>query len=299
MTGPITRAFDAFEITEKNDTERSIVARINTSEIDRFNSVFLASGAKLENYTRGARPVLWGHGKDPRRGADPIGTCRWIRKMGSPVTEIRACTHFLKDDFSQQRYEWYRDGVLSGFSVSGIPDWTQCGPATKEEIRTNPALGRGISLEHKTPGVFMYRSWEFTEYSAVSVGGNPSCMTTERANKLIACIERGLWIPDPDLAELQAVVARGAEEPIARTGPYVDTDGQSWVVRGIDGRPIAAFPDERIAALCLAEIGRSTEVKIADLMMANHHQLMSQFEEIRRDIVNEIKLRKSGDLGSR
>lgn len=183
---PIIRAYDA-QIDSVDKVDRSLVARINTSGIDRFKTVIDPRGARLENYRRNP-VVLWEHGKDPRRFSDPIGRNAWIRNSGGEgPRELLAKTRFLEDDFSQQRFEWYRDGVLNGFSVNILPDESCSSPPTREEMRSRPDL-EACSM--------IYRSWDLAEYSGTTVPGNAECLSGQRASLLLSAVERGLWLPD-------------------------------------------------------------------------------------------------------
>jgi hypothetical protein len=204
MNDPILRSFDA-RIDDVGQDDHTIVARINTADIDRYNSVIVTKGIRLDNY-RKAPIVMHEHGRDARRGADPVGKCLWIRTNGGPEpTELLAKIRFLTDDFSHQRWEWYRDGIMNGFSIRCLPDMERCGPATRDEIKINPALGRGQYSEWGGgPGVLMYRSGELLESSTTSVPGNANCTTVpgfpERAASVMDLVERGLlWVPDDAL----------------------------------------------------------------------------------------------------
>jgi hypothetical protein len=306
-SGPVFRAFEA-RIDDVNKTERSLVARINTADIDRLNSVIDPRGVDVDDYNK---VVDWMHGKDPTRGSLPVATCRWLYKMPKDdPTELRAKTQFLKDEFSQQIYEWYRDETLRDFSISAIPDWDHCGPATPAEIKAKPALGRGYFSEHGGgPGVFMYRRTKLVGYSAVSFGGNPACtVTTERASRLMECVKRGLYIPEPDLTELRSIATStdatlGPEPepeerpaPLQRTTPYIETDGQTWTVYAPSGQPIIGFSDAGTAELCLADMNRATGVDVGGLMIRRHRELDEKFAILRADRDAEERLWREGKV---
>jgi hypothetical protein len=306
----ICRAFEA-TVSDVNRKERSIVATVNTGHTDRFNSRILPDGAKLDGYNRGARLLLWNHGKDPRRHDDPIGNGLWVKPVkGSDGTELRGKFRFLEDDFSDQRYQWYRDGVLNGFSIRPLPDWTRCGPATKDEIKADPALGGGIYSENgkSFPGVMMFRAWELAEISAVPLTGNTNCVTVERAAQLLDCVEHGLWLPDDDLAVLRGlshpapVVPETAPVPgipEVRTGPYVVHADGHWYVRSAEGLPIARYDTEPPAVRCLAVLSGGPGPRYADRVTADAMQIRAWGDQQVERAVEAITLKLTGHCGSR
>jgi hypothetical protein len=308
MMDQITRAFDAI-VSDMNRKERSIVATVNTGHIDRFNSVIAPEGAKLDGYNRGAKLLLWSHGKDPRRHDDPIGNALWLKPVkGSDGAELRGKFRFLEDDFSSQRYEWYRDGVLNGFSIRPLPDWTRCGPATKDEIRANPELGRGVYSENgkSFPGVMMFRSWELAEVSATPLVGNVHCTSVERAVQLLHCVDDGLWLPDEDLAVLRglsAAVTAPAAEPdastpaVMRSDPHVAQVDGAWRVN-VAGRIAASYDSEPPAVRCLAALTGEAGPRVQDRIYADVMAVRSWSDQQTARALEEITLRLTGHCGS-
>jgi hypothetical protein len=305
----ITRAFEAV-VSDVNRAERSIVATINTSDIDHFNSVIDPAGGKLDSYRKNP-VVLSEHGKDPRRHFDPIGNNAWIKPDGGRrPTKLIAKTRFLEDDYANQRYEWYRDGVMTGFSVRPLPDWTRCGMATKDEIRANPELGRGIYSENGTraPGVMMFRAWSLAEYSAVTLTGNANCVTTERAAQLLACTEHGLWFSDEDLAVLRGLSHSIETEPavaallVVRTGPYVIQVGSgplSWHVIADDNATVARYDTEAPAVRCLAVLTGDPGPRYAERVTADALHIRAWGDQQAARAVEAITLKLTGHCGSR
>jgi hypothetical protein len=166
----IVRAFNA-AVSDVDKGRRSLVARINTDAVDRYQTVIDPAGGQLEAYQRNPA-VLWEHGKDPRRFTDPIGRNLTIQIDGSGRSRsLLARTKFLEDDFSQQRFEWYRDGTLNAFSVNILPRAEHCGAPTREELRARPEWG---------PAQLIYRRWDLLEYSGTTIPGNAECLVTER-----------------------------------------------------------------------------------------------------------------------
>lgn len=191
---PVIRAYDA-QIDDVDRSDRSLVARINTSGTDRYRTVIDPRGGKLENYRKNPA-VLWEHGKDPRRFTDPIGRNVWVKHNGGPrPTALLARTKFLTDDFSQQRFEWYRDGTLNAFSVNILPVAERCGPPTSEELRSSPEWGAAETI---------YREWDLAEYSGTTIPGNADCLVADRAAKMLDLVRRNLlWLPDDAMAVVE------------------------------------------------------------------------------------------------
>lgn len=264
---PVTRAYDA-KIDDVSQSERSLVARINTAGIDRFKTVIDPKGGRFDNYRKNP-VVLWEHGKDPRHFTDPIGRNLWIRSSGGErPTEILAKTKFLDDDFSRQRYEWYRDGVLNAFSVNILPNEGRCGPPTKDEIRARPELGQEWeNAKGEWRGVIMYREWDLAEYSGTSVPGNADALA-DRAAKLSDLVTRGLlWVPD----EVRDILGRtttdsmggltGGGATVAPEEPetakrYITHDKESgkWIVHAESGKVLGTHDSEESAKKQLAAI---------------------------------------------
>jgi hypothetical protein len=304
----ILRSFDA-AITEKKDAERTLVATINTGDIDHFNSVISPAGGKLDSYRK--NPVLlWEHGKDPRRHNDPVGANLWIKPDGGAnPTKLIAKMRFLEDDFADQRYQWYRSGVLTGFSIRPLPDWTRCGMATKDEIRANPELDRGIYNENgaNQPGVMMFRSWTLAEVSCVTLVGNANCVTHERAAQLLDCVDHGMWLPDEDVAVLRGLSHPATESdkptPVGssqtRTGPYVDHNATHWYVMAADGLPIARYDTEAPAVRCLAVLTGDPGPRYAERVTADAVAIRGWGDAQVARAVEAITLKLTGHCGSR
>ncbi len=82
MPQSIVRAYLA-HVEDVNHRERSVVAKINTSSVDRYRTVIDPRGIALSNY-RANPVVLWEHGHDAARGAMPVGRNEWIRPAIGP-----------------------------------------------------------------------------------------------------------------------------------------------------------------------------------------------------------------------
>lgn len=317
----VIRAYDA-TIDSVDKAERSMVARINTAGLDRYKTVIDPKGARLDNYRKNP-VVLWEHGKDARRFTDPIGRNLWVRSSGGErPSELLAKTRFLDDDFSQQRYEWYRDGVLNAFSVNILPDDSSTSPPTKDEQRARPELADCL---------MMYRTWDLAEYSGTAVPGNADCLTGERAAALLEAVQRGLWLPDDVKPLIEAKAAEipqqtteryithkggkwivhaesgkvlgehdseeGAKKQLAaieahkhdeRSAPWIEAVENGWIVRAMDGSAILTTADESVAQQCLAIMGQTRSFERA------HHELIqtvrTELTEFKSDITAMINL---------
>lgn len=233
IAGEITRDYSAL-IEDVSTQERMVTARINTASVDRFNTVIDPMGADLSSYNK---VVLWEHGRDPTRGALPIGSNRWIRAIPGSKPEIRARTQFGKDEYSQSLFEMYRDGMLSGWSIRALPKAGTFGPPTREEIRSRPELSTCETV---------YRKWELAEYSAVAVPGNADAMTLLEA--------RGIWIPDDARNQaaksvtVAAMVGADAQDEPDAEFRFIRKKGNKWVVYSESGKALGEH-DSRESAV--------------------------------------------------
>ena len=239
MSAPnIIRAYEA-KIDDVNRTDMSLVARINTCEVDYYRSVLSPRGIRFDNYRNIGQPILWEHSKDiMRRFTDPIGNAMWIKHNGGPSpTEIIAKPRFLRDDFSRQRWEWYRDDVIRGWSVNIIPDEGSAGPPTREELRANP--------EWESAQI-IYRNGHLIEFSGTVLPGNPNAVTSERASKVMDLVARNLlWLPDEaepiyrEALNRTAVVMPGLpDEARTMTDSVGGLAGGGATVKPDDGEPV-------------------------------------------------------------
>ncbi len=168
----ILRAFEA-QIDSVLDGERAVVARINSSGVDRLRTVIDPLGADVSHFNK-TRSVLWQHGMDPIRGTVPIGS-GWA-KVRRSEGDMLGKTSFAKDDFSEQLFQGYKNEDIRGWSIkAGIHD---ASPPTKDEIRRRPELSECDLI---------YRKWDLIELSATPTPGNSDCLTL--------LVSRGLITP--------------------------------------------------------------------------------------------------------
>jgi hypothetical protein len=247
-TPGVYRAFDG-TIDSVNNDDMTLVARINTGSKDRYNTVICPKGVTFRNYEALKRPVLWEHGRDVRRNTDPIAQAIWIRHNGGEnPREILAKPRFLKDDFSRQRWEWYRDGVLNAFSINVVPDASVSGPPTREEVRANPGWE---GADH------IYRSTDLIEFSGTVLPGQPEALQVpERAARLMQAVERGLWLPDeirPAIEECARTMTTVTESSTMQER-YIRKQGEKWVVYSEAGKELGSHDSEEDAKKQLAAI---------------------------------------------
>ncbi len=164
------RAYDA-----KLDVEpgsRTIVSTINTASVDRYNTVILPSGARLDRYRKNPVVLAQHEGKSL-----PIGKNLWIKPQGKD--RLIAKTQFLPegvDAFADKVFRLYQEGFLTAWSISFSP--IDEGRPTRDEIRANPEWAKAENV---------YRVWELLEYSGVTIPGNAECLTE--------AVSRGLALP--------------------------------------------------------------------------------------------------------
>lgn len=181
----IIRSFDA-TIEDVNPTRKSVVARINTSARDRYNTVILAKGCKHKAWRAGGGPVLWEHARHEFK--DPIATADRLWNNGGPSpTEIIAEPVFLDSEFAQDRFRKYESGILRCWSVNCIPTPGTYGPPSRDELRSHPEW-EGVDT--------VYRDWDLIEFSGTIVPGNAEALTTTHAAKIMEMVARGMeWMP--------------------------------------------------------------------------------------------------------
>lgn len=210
---PILRAFSAV-VDDVNPAERTIVAKVSAGDLDRYNTVIESRGLDLTAYRKNP-VVLFEHGKDPIRGALPIGRNVWIRSDTVGNGRILAKTQFSKDSFSDQLLEFYRDGTMCGWSIRAIPKSSS--PPSRDEIRSRPELADCEMI---------YRQCELGEYSAVSVPGLASALSEPELRSLSTLVVRGFWSPSEEIKPLvDPIIERMSEsEGMASGGALVDDD---------------------------------------------------------------------------
>lgn len=200
----ILRSYGAV-IDDVNASERSVVAKISTGEIDRYRTVIKSNGVDFTNYRKNP-VVLFEHGKSPIRSTLPIGRNAWIKQDGVGNGRILAKTIFAKDEFSDLLFSFYKDETMRGWSISILPE--DAGPPSRDEIRSRPEM-KDCEL--------VYRTSEILEYSAVGIPGAADCLTDPELRSLSKLVVRGFWEPTEDVKPLVEPIVEelSGEEAVA------------------------------------------------------------------------------------
>jgi hypothetical protein len=223
-------------VEDVNPKKRSVVGKINTSAVDHYRTSILPRGIDLAAF-RANPVVLYEHGMDPRRGSLPVARAGWVRPaIGPDGPELIAETIFRDgDDFAQQLFEMYREGLMRGFSVRVVPKPEGNSRPTPDEIKERPELAECW---------LVFRSTTLAEYSCVAVPGNPECLSTEMARSVLALRDRGLALPDSVVARALAVAP-----PAAGADPHESSspEPEPVVLPPLGGRSVAAYRAELLA----------------------------------------------------
>jgi hypothetical protein len=185
----IIRSYDAV-VENVLPGEKSVIARVGSTEIDRYGTVILPSGIDVSVYNQRNPIFLWEHGTSKIRETLPIGR-GWAKYRHTEDDLITKCI-FRADPFAQELFEFFKDGTLTGWSVRVLPHMERCGPPTYEEVRSRPELS-SCSM--------MFRSSELLEVSAVAIAGNRD------AESIL--VSRGLLLPDGSRTMTESDLASG------------------------------------------------------------------------------------------
>lgn len=267
----IVRAFEA-QIDSVQKGERSIIARINTDHLDRFKTVIEPLGGDTRNFNKTAS-VLWEHGKSAERGTKPIGH-GWA-KIRSAERDMLGKTKFAKDEFSQSLFDLCEEGALRSWSINAIVH--EASKPTDAEISRRPELSECEMI---------YRKWELTEYSLVSVPGNADAVTL--------LVSRGLITPPEGYVPPEPVKEEPAPVAVIHTERYIDSDGCAWCIKEKDGQPIATFPDPEMAEECLRSMSNPQTLNHQITLLFNEMRALQ--EERHREIKEYIDLYTTGRI---
>ncbi len=278
--GQLERSYE-IDVETVLEGERSVVARINTSGVDRLKTVIDPLGCDVSHFNK-TRSVLWNHGLDPIRGTVPIGV-GWA-KVRRSERDMIAKTVFAKDPeddknrFCDKLFDACRTGACRGWSIkAGVH---AASPPTKDEIRARPEL---------EDCEMIYRKWDLIEYSLTPTPGNSDCLTMLVSRGLITAPE-GFVATDAqrDAQPETDGATQISEKPIERTSPYIETDGKLWVIHHANGERCMALPDPEQADECLRLLTAKPESK-RDYYAAEAAQAIAETRRIYGDISNEIK----------
>lgn len=152
------------EIRETADG--TITVKVMTDQVARDGMVLDPEGLRTEDYMKNP-VVLWEHGQDPRRGAEPVARCKnLMRKDDGYVAEIE----FAGDEFAQRIEGKMRDEFLNAVSVG----W-------KTEDVQREERGDGM--------VPVVRESDMTEFSVVGVPADTDALVQSRMHGLPATPE--------------------------------------------------------------------------------------------------------------
>ena len=283
------------EIESVLEGERSIVSRINTGGIDRFDTIIDPLGCDVSHFNR-LQSVLWDHGQDPVRGHLPIGK-GWAKVRRSEGDMI-AKTVFDTDEFSDLLFQKCKAGSIRGWSIHAKPQ--EVSAPTKQEIAKRPELERCK---------WICRKWDLLEYSLTPTAGNSDCVTMLISRGMIArpawYVERtatdseggmsgggaavkptvvgedkgvsrshveGEMCPDGTCERCDAM--RSTPDP-KRSVPFIDTDGASWWIDQ-GGKRIMSFGEAGLAQDALRFMLHGKPMDVSKL-------IRSCVEEVRRE----------------
>lgn len=294
-------------VDDADKQHRSITFRLNTDAIDDHMTVIEPRGVRLAYYESVGKPVLWHHGLDVRRGVDPIGKNDWVKGQGNKRSVLVSRNAFFKDDFSQQRYEWYRDEILRGISLRfRQPSEGDYGPPTTDEVKARPELEALRSVWRDTQGKrgWVLRAWDLAEQSCTPLPSNPETTAIPDIRSILDCCRSGMWLPDDVRTQLEARVVTDeapAEPPHSELieGPHVATDGDKFRVM-LGDRCLRTLDDDATAQAYLAALGVETDPKRSPEYIAFQSRARYEsFEErMAKQITDYIEFRCYGALGS-
>jgi hypothetical protein len=288
----IIRAFEA-QIDSVLEGERAVVARINTSTVDRYKTVIDPLGADISHFNK-TRSVLWEHGSDPIQRKVPIGQ-GWVKIRRSEGDLIGKCK-FDDDEFPRTLFEKYKSGSLNGWSIKAAVH--DASPPTIDEIRSRPDL---------EDCEIIYRKWDLVEFSATHAAGNSDCISLLVSRGMIMPPE-GFVMPEPKSEYgpkhvLNGSSSTGTCEPgtclacdqnrAVDLSRRIECDGSYWHVMD-GGKKIASFADVQDAEELMRAMDRTRSFE--QVMVDLHTQQQAKFTEMEERIIGLIELKKFGRI---
>jgi len=141
----------------RETADGKITVKVMTDQIARDGMVLDPEGLRTEDYEKNP-VVLWEHGQDPRRGAEPVARCvNLMRKEDGYLAEI----DFAGDEFAQRIEDKIRGGYINAVSIGWKTEDVQ-----REE--------RGDSM------VPVVRESDMTEFSVVGVPADTDALVQSR-----------------------------------------------------------------------------------------------------------------------
>ncbi len=223
----------------------AIEAVINTSDVDRYETIVEPMGADLENFRK--NPILlWAHGNDFAIGSWPVGT---VPKLKVTKKEIIALVVFDTDgDLGAELDRLYRAKILRGFSIGFLP---------RSFLQEQP--------EKDGPTIIRFVDWELVELSAVAVPANPNALAKSLASGELSFRTADLGrvihlnlareqVVAPTADELKLLQAKSGGDSVRAKTPDTKTPGTETKDRGVareHGKNVIYSTDYQMAEAAL------------------------------------------------
>lgn len=143
----------------RETADGKITVKVMTDQIARDGMVLDPEGLRTEDYEKNP-VVLWEHGQDPRRGAEPVARCvNLMRKQDGYLAEVE----FAGDEFAQRIEDKIRGGYINAVSVG----WKT------EDVQREERSGEMVPV---------VRQSDMTEFSVVGVPADTDALVQSRVH---------------------------------------------------------------------------------------------------------------------
>lgn len=151
-------------VRKSSDGKRTIFV-IATDDVARDGAIIDIDGIDLSAY-RDNPVVLWDHGRDPRRGREPIGVSVQLEKRTSDgQKQLLAGVEWEEDDFAQEIKRKVENGTLSMASFAWLG---------------RPTARREVEIDGERYKVPVFEKSEMTEFSVVAIGSDRNALVVQR-----------------------------------------------------------------------------------------------------------------------
>jgi len=180
----------------RDEGARRITATVSDESLDRYDSIILQSGWKLERFRN--NPVIMPFHD---YSAPPVGRAlsTWVEPHADPP-RLRMRIEFANTDIGREMYQLYSGGFMRAFSVGWIPIAKR--EMTEKEIERLRQKGARFTGRF-TPVV--YSESELLEASAVPIPGNPGALADQKS-ELAALAARADRIAPHFAVQLRSVL---------------------------------------------------------------------------------------------
>ena len=137
------------EIEEKSDSEKSVVAKISTSDVDRYGDVVVPQGMDAKNYEKNP-VVLLNHASYGL----PVGRSAWLKVQAN---DVKSKTIFADTTLGNDVYTLASGGFMNARSIGFM-------------VKAEEPGGPKDKFRRKITG------WELYEYSIVTIPANPNAV---------------------------------------------------------------------------------------------------------------------------